>query len=376
MRVCLISNQIAAWGKIGGFGTATRALGHGLVKRGVEVHAVVVRRRDAGQGRLEHMDGIVVHGIAPWETLTSGHVFSAIDADIYHSQEPTLPSYFAQRVMPDRIHVVTCRDPRGWREHLTEFRYTSLSRRLMFPVTWLYEASPWVKRAVTRADVVLSPAPTALTARVQRLYGEDIEAEFMPYPVPIPPHPPRKAERPTVLFVGRFDRRKRLEEFFDLAVQFPEVEFIAVGRAHEEAYDRNLRQRYGQLANLHMPGFVSRFDSPGLSDYYERAWILVNTSAREGLPYTFLEAAGYGVALLSCLDPDSFASKFGVHVPRENYADGLRYLLGQDRWRSLGVAGMHYVKSVWNEDACIDKHLTVYQRLMHARTAGHCPIEG
>ena len=65
MKVCLISNQIAAWGKIGGFGTATRAIGGGLCKRGVDVAAVVPQRPSGGQRRIEQLDGMTVYGMNP-----------------------------------------------------------------------------------------------------------------------------------------------------------------------------------------------------------------------------------------------------------------------------------------------------------------------
>ena len=371
MRVCLISNQIAAWGKIGGFGTATRALGHGLVKRGIDVHAVVPRRSAGGQGRVEYLDGIVVHGTSPMETLFSGRIFREINADIHHSQEPTIASRLAQKALPGRIHVVTCRDPRAWEDHFIELRHASLKRRLMAPVTWYYEASPWVKDAVRTADAVLSPAPAVLDRRIRKLYGEDIASEFVPYPIDLSGELPRKAVRPTVLFVGRFDRRKRIETFFRLASRFPDVEFIAVGRAHEVAYDRQLRKKYGDLPNVWLPGFVSRFDRPGLAEFYERAWILVNTSTREGLPYTFLEALGYGVALLSCLDPDSFSSRFGYFVEDGDFEGGLKYLLRDDRWRILGESGMNFVRSTWDDRSCIDRHLEIYARLLGDAT-GFC----
>ena len=180
MKLCLISNQVAAWGKIGGFGTATRALGGALAKQGIDVSAVVVRREESGQGRVEQLDGITVHGTSNFETLTSGKIFREIDADIYQSQEPTIATYLAQRSMPDRVHVVTCRDPRDWQEHLVELRHTNIKRRLMFPVTWYYEASPWVKRSVRQADAVLMPAPTTLLPRIRNLYGADVEPEFVP----------------------------------------------------------------------------------------------------------------------------------------------------------------------------------------------------
>lgn len=63
MRICLISVEIFAWGKYGGFGRATRLIGRELVKRGVEVYAVVPRRNE--QRPVEDLDGIRVLGFEP-----------------------------------------------------------------------------------------------------------------------------------------------------------------------------------------------------------------------------------------------------------------------------------------------------------------------
>lgn len=364
MKLCLISNQIAAWGKIGGFGTATRALGSGLAKRGVEVTAVVVRRAEMGQKPVEQLDGMTVYGPSNFRTLTSGQIFKEIDADVYQSQEPTIASYWAQKAMPDRVHVVTCRDPRDWREQVVELRHTNWKRRLMYPASWYYEASPWVKRSVRQADAVLMPAPTALTPRIKSLYGLDIEPQFVPYPVDLPDHASEKSDIPMILFVGRFDHRKRMECFFQLAERFPDLKFVAVGEAHDKAYDNYLRQTYGHLENLEMPGFVPRFGAHNVSDYYEKAWVLVNTSAREGLPYTFMEATAYGVAILSALDPENFASRFGYFAEKDDFEYGLSYLLKDNLWKEKGENGARFVAETWNEENCLNEHVRIYEELL------------
>ena len=362
MKVCLVSNQIAAFDKIGGFGTATRALGRGLVRRGVSVVAVVPRR--PGQREVEEVDGITVRSTGRFETLTSGAVFREVGADLYHSQEPTLATRLAQRAMPGVPHLVTCRDPRGLPDRLLEWRYSGLGRRLQAPVTWLYEASPFVKEAVLRAQRVFCAAPF-LRDRVRGLYG--VESEFLPSPVRVPMGPSRKSDRPLALFVGRFDRRKRVERFFDLARLFPEVRFVAVGRSHDPSYDRRLRARARGISNLEMPGFLSLFDTPELEGYYEAAWVLVNTSVREGLPYTFLEAAAHGCAVLSGLDPDGFVSRFGALADEGHLAEGLSSLLQGDRWRKKGALGREYVTEAFAEERSIDRHLQVYEEVLRGR---------
>ena len=69
MRICLISVEIFAWGKFGGFGRATRLIGRELAKRGHEVLAIVPRRQD--QGQVEILDGITVLGFSPWQPFAA-----------------------------------------------------------------------------------------------------------------------------------------------------------------------------------------------------------------------------------------------------------------------------------------------------------------
>ncbi len=81
MRVCLISVEIFAWGKYGGFGRATRLIGRELARRGVEVTAVIPRRQD--QKPVEYLDGIRVLGFKPRELpsvpdLFYGNYFTVI----------------------------------------------------------------------------------------------------------------------------------------------------------------------------------------------------------------------------------------------------------------------------------------------------------
>jgi len=364
MKVCLISNQIAAWGKIGGFGTATRALGAGLFDQGIDVSAVIPIRKSGGQENFEQLDGISVYGMSAWNTLVSGEVFKRINADVYHSQEPTIASYHAMKAKPDAIHIITCRDPRNFHDRLVELRYSNLQRLLLSPInTWLYEASTWVKKAVKNANLVLSPAPSYLDYKIRQIYGNEINPIFTPSPVNIPNKRVTKSEQPLILFVGRWDRRKRIELFFELARNNPDKRFVAIGRSHDKNYDAFLRKSFGDIPNVEMPGFISTFDSPGIDQFYEKAWILVNTSAREGLPYTFIESLAHECAILSCLDPEKFTSRFGYYADHDEFQEGLDWLLDEERYIQLGKAGAKYVRGIFNKENSIRQHLMHYRRL-------------
>ena len=359
MRVCLLSTEIFAWGKYGGFGRATRTIGRELARRGLQVSAIVPRR--PGQAAVESLDGMTVLGYpmrAPWQV---GRLCRAADADVYHSQEPSTATWLARRAMPDRHHVVTFRDPRDWSDWRTELAHPSLSR-LQVLANFLYEDNPLVHRAVRRADRRFCAAH-CIQAKVVAKYRLDSAPPLLPTPVVVPTMV-RKAPQPTVCYLARWDRRKRPDLFFDLVARFPRVRFLAVGRSRDAAYDRAPRQRYGHLPNLELTGFVDQFGSQELSAILGRSWIVVNTAAREGLPNAFIEAAAHRCAILSEVDPDGFASRFGARAEAGDFAGGLAWLLERDRWRERGKRGYAHVRDTFELHQAMDDHLAVYDELV------------
>ena len=378
MKVCLIAVEIFAWGKYGGFGRATRIIGRELAARGVEVSAVVPRRQD--QRPVEDLDGIRVLGFPMNRPLAALDLLRQADADIYHTEEPSLGTYLAQRAMPGRVHVVTFRDPRDASDWRTEFRLPSLSPAQVIS-NWLYEDNFLVGRAVRNANARFVAA-RLLVPKVRRKYRLQEDPPLLPTPVSVPTAV-EKADQPTVCFLARWDRRKRPEIFFELASRFPQVRFLAAGKSRDEAYDRALRQKYSGLPNLEMLGFIDQFRGDALSRLLGQSWILVNTAAREGLPNAFIEAAAHRCAILSAVDPDGFASDYGYHVQEfaasadnrpaqdgveqrviDQFVVGLETLLKDNCWRSKGEAGYDYVSRVYALDRAIEQHLQVYQDLL------------
>jgi glycosyltransferase involved in cell wall biosynthesis len=365
MRICLICTEIFAWGKYGGFGRATRTIGRELAKRGVRVFAVVPRRGE--QRPVEELDGITVLGFPSSNPLRALQLFRETDADIFHSSEPSLGTYLAQRSMPDRLHVITFRDPRDRRDWLMEFALPSLSRWQVIG-NYLYESNFLIGHAVRRADALFSIA-RYLIPKITRMYGLQTGPTFLPTPIAIPERVD-KASEPTVCYLARLDRRKRPELFLNLARQFPDVRFIAFGASRDSAYDRALHAAYGHLPNLEMTGFVDQFQSGRHSEILGKSWVMVNTATREALPNAFLEAAAHRCAILAGLDPDGFASRFGYHAAEEDFARGLAWLLENDRWRAQGEAGCAYVRETFEMSRAIQLHLDAYRDLLKTRRHG------
>ncbi len=92
-----------------------------------------------------------------------------------------------------------------------------------------------------------------------------------------------------------------------------------------------------------------------------KSWILVNTAAREGLPNAFLEAAAHGCAILSSVDTDGFASRFGATVPDDDFATGLALLLENNRWRECGAHARSFVAQTFETGVAIKSHIDAYE---------------
>lgn len=357
MKLCLICVEIFAWGKYGGFGRSTRMIGRELTKRGFEVTAVVPRRQD--QKAVEYLDGIKVLGFERANPFSAIGLYRQADADIYHSEEPSFGTYLAQQAMPDRKHIITFRDTRTAKDWWIEFLYPSKSK-LQVLLNILYEDNFFVGESVRRADRLFA-ASHILIPKARKKYQLSKEISFLPSPIPIKDSV-EKSSTPVVCFLGRLDQRKRPQIFFQLASQFPHVNFIVIGKGQNTGWEHKIRHRYEGLPNLETVGFVDQFDPDSdLSEILGRSWILVNSSAREGLPTSFIEAAGHRCAILSAIDPDGFASNFGYHVQDGDFAKGLAYLLEANRWKQKGKVAYEHVSNIFSVKNAINEHVKVYQ---------------
>lgn len=364
LKVCLIASELLGWGKAGGYGFATRGIARGLASLGHEVSVILPCPRGKRPAGFE-LDGFKVVSYPRKKMLSSGQLFRNVDADIYHSQEPSLATYLAQRAMPKKVHLVTLRDPRDWHDWWIEFNHSDFSRPRALLTIGVYQ-NPLTYRAVRHADRAFVPAKF-LMGKAQRKYGLDNPPGFLPTPVRVPATV-RKADHPTVCFVGRLDRRKRPERFFELAEHFPAVTFKVAGASQDQDYQRQLMKRCEGLDNLELLGFLDQFGDSRLSRLLGESWVMVNTSEREGLPNSFIEAAGHGCALVSALDPDRFTSRFGEVAKQGDFEGALRHLLDSGGWRERGEKGRQYVQSINDAETAIAQHLDEYRAALAAKS--------
>lgn len=373
MRVCLIATELAGIGSYGGFGVLTREIAVGLRKSGLEVYITMPRR--PGQKPIEQIDGLTVvsypsglyTGLKAALPFTS--VYKMIDADIYHSQEPSLGTCLAQIGAPNKKHVVTFQDPRTFEER-NEGRaepgreegskISVLKAKVRFGISYSD-----IMRAMRKSDALFCQAWYVIP-KVMSLYRLRKTPGFLPNPVEVPEEHIKKVDDTTVCFLGRWDPRKRPEYFFELAKKFRKVKFVAMGACSPHYYERErmLREKYSKVPNLRMIGWAV---GEAKSEILDQSWILINTSWRECLPVSYLEACAHKCAILSHENPDDFASKFGYWAQKgdiEDFACGLEFLLENDSWKQLGEHGYQYVKDTHEFNKVIYEHISVYTEVL------------
>lgn len=363
LKICIITSQLLGARKIGGFGSMSKQLALSLSAKGHEVTVLMPQRKKKGKelNMLFSFPFKVVY--LKKNQLPAKKIIQAINADIYHSQNQTILSSLVQWAEPKKKHIVTCRDPRDWQDWKNEFINATWRRRLKIPFNYLTEESILAYWAIKKANVVGVPAKF-LISKVKKMYQLQTEVHFLPNIEQIPEKIPPKSPKPTVLWVGRMAKRKRPEDFIRLAAHFPKVTFQLLGKTEEKKRWEFLQQLAAPYSNVQFLGYKDKFKDTDFFDYYNQAWILVNTSTREGLPLTFIEGVGRGCAILSASNPDDFAEKFGYCARDKDFKKGLQFLLENDRWRKKGALGHQYVYDCYRKEVAIEAHLKIYKDLM------------
>jgi glycosyltransferase involved in cell wall biosynthesis len=366
LRVCLIATEFQGRGAYGGFGVLTHDIAVGLAARGADVFVVTPRKR--GQPPIERTgDLTIVTYPSPLyvglrSALPFAGLYGMIDADIYHSQEPSLGTALAQAGAPGKKHLVTFQDPRDLQDWRVERAHEHLGALALMKYYIRYQ---WESgRAARRADRRFCQAKCIID-KTRRMYRLPDSPGFLPNPIHMKERVSHKADRPTVCYVGRWDERKRPELFLELAARSPDVKFVMVGACLNNAErDRRLRERCRALENVEAPGWLADRER---GDVLDQAWVLVNTSTRECLPVTYLEAGAHGCAILSHCDADDFASRFGFWARKGDLPDfeqGLRSLLTGGRWQDGAEKAYAYVRDTHEYSQVIDRHIQTYEEAL------------
>jgi glycosyltransferase involved in cell wall biosynthesis len=208
--------------------------------------------------------------------------------------------------------------------------------------TWLLEKA--VPRAYRGLDVVAVSRSTAEDLRARGLEGPEIAivpngvdlTRFSPGPT-VP-----RASDPTVLYLGRLKRYKRLDLVFRAVAtmkdRFPGLRFLVAGKGDREDDLRALAHRLGLGETVRFLGYVSEDEKIRL---FRSSWVHVLTSPKEGWGISALEAAACGTPTVGSDSPglrDAVQhGKTGLLVPHgnvERLSEALEALLSSNAARA------------------------------------------
>lgn len=233
-----------------------------------------------------------------------------------------------------------------------------------FPIaaaTWALERPvPWFYRKVPVQAVSESTAEDLVArgfdAEHITVIPNGVDLDFL---TPDPEH--TRFERPTLLYLGRIKRYKRIDlivrALHQLVAEGVDAQLIVAGQGDNEPAIRELIASLGLDDRVSLPGFV---DEPEKRRLFRKAWIHVLTSPKEGWGISNLEAAACGTATVASDSPglrDSVvAGETGFLVPHGDVsalAERLRSLLQDEDLRErLGAKAYRFAQGYsWDHAA-------------------------
>jgi glycosyltransferase involved in cell wall biosynthesis len=167
----------------------------------------------------------------------------------------------------------------------------------------------------------------------------------------------------TVLFVGRFVRKKGLHIIAALASRFPDVLWILVGSGPD------LPPLEG-VNNIRVAG---RIEHDRLPDYYHTADLLFLPSSGEGFPLVVQEALACGLGVLSTEEVASACPAVSELIrvrpspgPGDDIAgwcEGLRAVIADEQYLRSREARSEIAGNLWSWERCASQYMHLFNEL-------------
>jgi glycosyltransferase involved in cell wall biosynthesis len=177
-----------------------------------------------------------------------------------------------------------------------------------------------------------------------------------------------------VLWIGRFSDDKRPEWMIRLATDLPTCNFDVVGQSNTNSkYGQSLAAQLAALPNVRWHGYVHHGKIRAL---YQRAQVLLCTSAAEGFPNVFIEAWSCGKPVITSTDPDDIVATFRLGQVASDYAAMREHLASlttqRATWEAAGLRGRTYVREHHSTAAAVDALERVLQRCHESAHVRRC----
>lgn len=392
----------------GGFGYLTMKKCEELKKMGHDVHVFLpapAYDRKKNSTRTVESDGVSLHLFKTTDFYqTSGikrlfaqsieylhgvkdleHLLNDYPVDIYQTEEPYI--YTLQAMRHSSQHIIVFQDPLDAEDvdkmnfslndylrildpETTKNQLYVRSRRYLGKLGSKLNNDLFVRTIVKKtlgkldSDRIYAEAHF-ISSKVSRMYSLRSFPKYLPNPVDVP-HLREKSDIPSVIWLNRWDPVKRPQMALEIARQLPEVDFYFIGKATGyPLYDRveqYLREKYVKFPNIKLKQFITEEEKKEL---LSQSWILLNTSIREGLPVTFLEAGANGMSIISSVNPDNYTNKFGATFEDVESAVRLIRQAISEQWHlTRGKLAYDHIKKVHKTEIVMKNHEQLYYRLL------------
>jgi glycosyltransferase involved in cell wall biosynthesis len=291
----------------------THRLATGLAARGNEVH--VVCQSDLGPATADVVDGVIVHRLRSAPLLVHptmrvtvpsrlDRLVADIKPDVLHTQghfvvgraaiaaarRAGVPIVATNHFMPDNL-----------------FQFAHIPARLRARAGRL----AWrdFSRIFNRADHVTTPTPLAAKLLADQGFGRDVEPVSCGIDLTrFHPHAEPKAwarklfglpDRHTILFVGRLDEEKRLDELvraLPLVLNETDAQVALVGKGNQRPELEKLARRIGVAERVFFLGFVPDESMP---QAYAAADVFAMPGIAELQSIATLEAMATGLPVVA-----------------------------------------------------------------------------
>lgn len=245
-------------------------------------------------------------------------------------------------------------------------------------LAWLYSIAT---RLIGKAAFRLATRTAFISSNVQRFFGmqqsskarlifNGIDTKLF-HPPSIREHLTARSiavgaedDRPLVLFVGRFVRKKGLHIIRQLIEQFPGVTWTLVGRGPE-------RPDLWKYPNLKVIEQVSHQE---LLRYYHAADLLILPSSGEGLPLVVQEALATGLGALAsrevataCPAAASMIRSCDADAPISSWSQALAATLRDSEYLDGRIERARRAEELWSLDHWLSNHLSLVSEAMQSR---------
>ena len=297
----------------------TARLVRGLTERGVDVHLVCPS--PTGPPHVVERDGVVEHRLRSMPSLAHESVRLALPAGVRGHLNRLL-----DRLRPDAVHIqnhflvgrmltgAACDHgvPVVATNHfMPENLFDHL--RMPWPLRPYAARLAWwdLNRILGRAEHVTTPTPTAARLLREQGFVHTVEAvscgidldRFRPLPEGSDVDERRRLrarfglpDRPTMLFVGRLDEEKRIDELVRAVARTSDVQLVLAGQGSHRERSAELARSEGVADRVRFLGFVAHEDLP---DVYRCADVFTIAGIAELQSIATLEAMASGLPVVA-----------------------------------------------------------------------------